>query len=123
MDHEAFYHWYRLHGYRTTGDRDYYIKKGEELEHEQRWFEKQVFIEAHNHDLKTEQQSSIQGDFYFRTAHRNEPDFMTQSGTKARQSIAKQPNEIPPNNQTIFCQITKLPCWFHFQFNGFLPVT
>ena len=89
MDHEAFYHWYRLHGYRTTGDRDYYVKKGEELEHEQRWFEKQVFIEAHNHDLKTEQQSSIQGAFYFRTAHRNEPDFMTQSGTKARHSIAK----------------------------------
>ena len=26
---EAFYHWYRLHGYRTTGDRDYYVKKGE----------------------------------------------------------------------------------------------
>lgn len=115
MDHEAFYHWYRLHGYRTTGDRDYYVKKGEELEHEQRWFEKQVFIEAHNHDLKTEQQSSIQGDFYFRTAHRNEPDFMTQSGTKARQ--------LSPNNQTKFRQITKLPCMFHFQFNGFLPVT
>lgn len=76
---EAFYHWYKWHGYRATGDRDYYVKKGEELESEQRWFEKQVFIEAHNHDLKTEQQSSIQGDFYFRTAHRNEPDFMTQS--------------------------------------------
>lgn len=76
---EAFYHWYKWHGYRATGDRDYYIKKGEELEREQRWFEKQVFIEAHNHDLNAEQQSSIQGDFYFRTAHRNEPDFMTQS--------------------------------------------
>ena len=50
---EAFYHWYKRHGYHATGDRDYYVKKGEELESEQRWFEKQMFIEAHNHDLKT----------------------------------------------------------------------
>lgn len=50
---EAFYHWYKWHGYHATGDRDYYVKKGEELESEQRWFEKQMFIEAHNHDLKT----------------------------------------------------------------------
>ena len=40
-----------------------------------------------------------------------------------KQNSAKQPNNFPPNNQTKFRQITKLPCMFHFQFNGFFPVT
>jgi serine/threonine-protein kinase HipA len=35
---------------------------------------------------------------------------------RLRQSIAKQPNKISPNNQTNFRQITKLSCLFHFQF-------
>ena len=42
--------------------------------------------------------------------------YFSRAVQKVRQSVAKQPNKISPNNQTNFRQITKLPCLFHFQF-------
>lgn len=75
---EAFNHWYRYRGFSHGGDNTYYLKTGEiTTEFESNWLHDVVNVTAHDCPLTT--QSEIHGKFYFRTAHRNEPDFMTQS--------------------------------------------
>ena len=75
---EAFNHWYRYRGFSHGSDNTYYLKTGEiTTEFESNWLHDVVNVTAHDCPLTT--QSEIHGKFYFRTAHRNEPDFMTQS--------------------------------------------
>ena len=75
---EAFHHWYRLRGYNYGGDNIYYLKAGGcSHEFESNWMYNTV--EVISHDCTFNNQDEIHGKFYFRTAHRNEPDFMTQS--------------------------------------------
>ena len=78
---EAFNHWYKLRGYGNTGDIDFCIKKSEVIDERLSlsWYDNRVYIEAHDKNLQDEKQEAIQGDFYFRTAHRNEPDFTSHS--------------------------------------------
>ena len=76
---EAFNHWYKWRGYRTIGDKDFYVKISDVTEAGQRWYDNRVSIEAYDKELQNDNADAIKGDFYFRTAHRNEPDFTTQS--------------------------------------------
>ncbi len=73
---EGFNHWYKWHGFRNVGNRDYYIKKGyTEIDNNSNWFSNRVQISAYDTDLNN--QNNIHGRLYFRTAYRNEPDFTT----------------------------------------------
>lgn len=83
---EAFNHWYRYRGFSYGGDSIYYLKNGESNpEFESNWLHNTVDIITH--DCPLTNQSEIHGKFYFRTAHRNEPDFMTQSLTRQNNPI------------------------------------
>lgn len=78
---EAFNYWYKHKGFYRRDNQDYYIKEGDkEMLDGPNWYENRVSIKAH--DLYSENQVDVQGRFYFRTAHRNEPDFTTQNLTK-----------------------------------------
>lgn len=83
---EAFNHWYRLRGFNHGGDSNYYLKTGESTpEFESNWLYNSV--EVSTHDCPLTNQPDIHGKFYFRTAHRNEPDFMTQTLTRQNNPI------------------------------------
>lgn len=79
---EAFNYWYKWRGYSIYGEKDYYVKKDDVSENDHRWYDNRVSIEAYDKDLNNENKDTIKGDFYFRSAHRNEPDFTTQSLSK-----------------------------------------
>lgn len=81
---EAFNLWYQYFGYRNYGDDVYYQKKGETEEKIYDWLPKSISIEAHDLDLSSKNREEIHGLFYFRTAHRNEPDFTTNSLSKQK---------------------------------------
>lgn len=73
---EAFNHWYKWRGFNTVGNKDYYFKESDkETEDNSNWYSHQVQLSAYDTDLSN--QNSIHGSLYFRTAHRNEPDFTT----------------------------------------------
>ena len=73
---EALNHWYKWRGFNTVGNKDYYFKKSDiETEENGDWFSHQVQLSTYDTDLND--RNSIHGRFYFRTAHRNEPDFTT----------------------------------------------
>ena len=75
---EAFNHWYRYRGFRHGSDGAYYLKTGEiTTEFESNWLYDVVNVTTY--DCPLTNQSEIHGKFYFRTAHRNEPDCITQS--------------------------------------------
>ena len=75
---EALNHWYKWHGFNTVGNKDYYFKKSDiETEENGDWFSHQVQLSTYDTDLND--CNRIHGRFYFRTAHRNEPDFTTSS--------------------------------------------
>ena len=83
---EAFNHWYRFRGFSHGGDINYYLKIGESTpEFESNWLYNTV--EVTTYDCSLTNQPEIHGKFYFRTAHRNEPDFMTQT-------LSRQDNPI-----------------------------
>lgn len=83
---EAFNHWYRLRGFNHGGDSNYYLKTGESTpEFESNWLYNTV--EVTTYDCPLTNQPDIHGKFYFRTAHRNEPDFMTQTLTRQNNPI------------------------------------
>lgn len=83
---EAFNHWYRYRGFSYCGDSNYYLKMGEATpEFKSNWSYNSV--EVTTYDCSLTNQQEIHGKFYFRTAHRNEPDFMTHS-------LARQNNPI-----------------------------
>lgn len=74
---EAFNYWYKLRGYNQTSnnERDFYLKN--DLNSiSGYWFDNRVDIKVINADISTPEK--IRNKFYFRTAHRNEPDFTTQ---------------------------------------------
>lgn len=79
---EAFNHWHRYKGWRSiAGTMDYYVKAGDNEEiNTSIWYDNRVDISAYDETLN--EQEKIKGKFYFRTAHRNEPDFITRSLSK-----------------------------------------
>lgn len=79
---EAFNHWHRYKGWNTiAGTSDYYIKVGDNADiNHSIWYDNRVQISAYDNALNSN--DNIKGKFYFRTAHRNEPDFTTQSLSK-----------------------------------------
>lgn len=73
---EALNHWYKWRGFSTVGSKDYYFKESDkEIEDTSNWYTHQVQISTYDTDLSN--QNNIHGSLYFRTAHRNEPDFTT----------------------------------------------
>ena len=68
---EAVHHWYKLNGFGNVGEANYILKKGTEGGTND--WHKLVNVEFHNQQLAD--QKAIKGNFYFRTAYRNEPDF------------------------------------------------
>lgn len=73
---EALNHWYKWRGFGTVGNKDYYFKESDkETEDNGNWFSHQVQISTYDTDLSNK--NNIHGSLYFRTAHRNEPDFTT----------------------------------------------
>lgn len=68
---EAFNHYYRLNGFQTVGKKDYFLKK-DTLTDGGDWYFNKVNIEFHENFDK----NLIKDKFYFRTAYRNEPDFL-----------------------------------------------
>lgn len=79
---EAFNHWHRYKGWNTiSGTPDYYIKVGDNADiNRSIWYDNRVQISAYDNALNSE--DNVKGKFYFRTAHRNEPDFTTHSLSK-----------------------------------------
>lgn len=79
---EAFNHWHRYKGWNSIGgSMDYYIKSGDnEGVNTSVWYDNRVAISAYDEALN--EKNKIKGKFYFRTAHRNEPDFITRSLSK-----------------------------------------
>lgn len=78
---EALNHWYKWNGFGRVGNKDYYFKESDkDKEDNSNWFYHQVQIYTYDTDLST--QNSIHGSLYFRTAHRNEPDFTTSKLSK-----------------------------------------
>jgi len=73
---EAFNHWYKWIGFGNPGTQDYYCKRGESFD-VHTWYQNLVNLSFY--EKKDEGKESIKGRFYFRTAHRNEPDFTTSS--------------------------------------------
>ena len=73
---EGLNHWYKWNGFRNRGNKEYYVKEGDKDSiDDNNWFSNQVQIKTHDTDLNS--QDKIHGRLYFRTAHRNEPDFTT----------------------------------------------
>ena len=73
---EGLNHWYKLRGFNTVGNKDYYLKEGDKNSlGDNNWYSHQVQIETYDTDLNSK--NMIHGSLYFRTAHRNEPDFTT----------------------------------------------
>ena len=73
---EGLNHWYKWNGFRNHGNKSYYVKEGDKDSlDDNNWFYNQVQIETYDMDLNS--QDKIHGRLYFRTAHRNEPDFTT----------------------------------------------
>lgn len=77
---EAFNHWYKYKGYSrwNNNHQSYFVKSGDnDTIGSGFWVDNRVDIIAYDETLS--EQNNIKGKFYFRTAHRNEPDFTTQS--------------------------------------------
>lgn len=73
---EAFNHWYKNKGFFKRGDQSYYLKEGDiETMNDSNWYDNRVKIEAY--DFTPQNSNEIKGKFYFRSAHRNEPNFTT----------------------------------------------
>lgn len=80
---EAFNHWYKYKGYSrwNNNHQSYFVKNGDnDTLGPGFWVDNRVDIIAYDEPLN--EQNNIKGKFYFRTAHRNEPDFTTQHLSK-----------------------------------------
>lgn len=78
---EGLNYWYKYKGFRQYGNKDYYVKESDkEVIDSNNWYNNRVTISFHDANLTD--QNSIHGSFYFRTAHRNEPDFTTNNLSK-----------------------------------------
>lgn len=75
---EAFNHWYKWRGFSSAGHYDYYVKQTEERSNSRpNWYSDKVTI--HFFDQESLNQEQVKGCFYFRSAYRNEPSFVTTS--------------------------------------------
>lgn len=74
---EAFNHWYKLNGFGNFGTYDYYVKKSDVSIQQDSWFSNKVRINFYNQSFNSREQ--VKGLFYFRSAYRNEPQFITSS--------------------------------------------
>lgn len=73
---EAFNHWYMYQGFGTYADKDYQIKREEGLEYNDNNWHNFIITNINFHYSDGNQsQNDIKGNFYFRSAYRNEPDF------------------------------------------------
>lgn len=80
---EGFYHWYKHYGFYNYGNKDYYVKEGDKDSiNVSNWFDNRVNLIVHDKDFNQNKTENVYGRFYFRTAHRNEPDFTTSNLTK-----------------------------------------
>ena len=85
---EAFNHWYKLRGFSSAGNYDYYVKQsGEHNSNQSNWYHDKVSIQFF--ESQTLDQERIKGCFYFRSAYRNEPSFIT-SSLKRQNDPSKQ---------------------------------
>lgn len=73
---EGLNHWYKFLGFYNIGSKDYYVKEGDKDNvGDDNWYKEQVKVSAYDTNLGNKE--NIHGKLYFRTAHRNEPDFTT----------------------------------------------
>lgn len=79
---EALNHWYKWRGFGAVGEKDYYVKEGDKEFYSVNgnWFINQVQIDTF--DKEFDGNNNVHGKLYFRTAHRNEPDFTTSNLSK-----------------------------------------
>ena len=77
---EAFNHWYKWHGFRNPGDESYSFKKGQAKVNGRDWKVDAVTLKGYGHTFTS--MDDTKGKFYFRSAHRNEPDFSTKQLSK-----------------------------------------
>ena len=75
---EGFNHWYKLHGYNTVGEEDFYLKTGL-VPNGRSWYDNTVSVDFCGPSPNRLQTHKA---FYFRTAYRNEADFTTDSLTR-----------------------------------------
>ena len=69
-------HWYKYRGFHHLGDKDYCVKAtANSIVNSDSWFNDLVRISFYGESEMRE--NGVHGSFYFRTAHRNEPDFTT----------------------------------------------
>lgn len=74
---EALNHWYKFKGFNQAGNLNYYVKTSDQgFIEERHWWVNRVNITFHDAIINSNEDA--QGKFYFRTAHRNEPDFTAQ---------------------------------------------
>ena len=75
---EGFYHWYKHYGFYNYGNKDYYIKEGDrDSINVNNWYDYRVNLIVYDKEFDQNKVEEVFGCFYFRTAHRNEPDFTT----------------------------------------------
>lgn len=87
---EAFNHWYKLNGFGGLGSYDYCVKKtSKEIINLDTWYSDRVRIDFHNPNFITHIQTQVRGKFYFRSAYRNEPQFITSSLNKQADPTTK----------------------------------
>jgi AAA15 family ATPase/GTPase len=97
---EAFNHWYKLIGYSNPGNQEYIEKKQEGSYSTGNWYQDKVKIQFH--DLPSQEKSRVRGKFYFRTAYRNEPEFIVQQLNKQNDPIQSFKLEnLMLNDQTV----------------------
>lgn len=78
---EAFNHWYKWRGFNRAGDYNFYVKQNEEKNlNQHNWYSNKVSIDFFEPQILD--QEKIKGCFYFRSAYRNEPAFVTSSLTR-----------------------------------------
>lgn len=96
---ESLNHWYQLKAFGRPGAQDYFEKKGDPSPANS-WHQNKVTIEFHNETQVSEQ--DIKGKFYFRTAYRNEPDFIVRSLNRQSDPTAEVKLEtLILNDQTV----------------------
>lgn len=77
---EAFNHWYKYRGFGNIGDKAYSLKVEEGVDERRGdWFDSVSHVDISFHDYSLAPGESILGQFYFRSAYRNDPDFTIQT--------------------------------------------
>ena len=85
---EAFNHFHKLKGYASASNPEQsYFEKKDGSHSTGHWYADKVAIEFHG--LDNPNHSEIKGKFYFRTAYRNEPDFIVNNLKNQQDPISK----------------------------------